>query len=115
MSKVEITVKDGIKSLDVDGQSQGRAYESNPNMAYSPYVIEMLDALKQHPTAKSALCIGLGPGLLATALIESGLTVDAVDTHPEMFFIAQTEFDYKGSCSISDGLRYLKNTKEKFI
>jgi spermidine synthase len=60
----------------------------------------------------SVLLIGLGPGVIATALEKSGLQVDAVEIDAEVVRAARDYFGYRGDVIVDDGRRFLQRTSD---
>ena len=61
-------------------------------------------------TSDRVLLIGLGPGVIATALADSGLQVDAVEIDAEVYRTARDYFGYRGEAIVDDGRRFLQRT-----
>ena len=90
--------------MDMSGVSVGKSYVSSPELAYSPYVTEMLKAVEM-PGPSKALCIGLGPGLIPTALwYLHGISSDILEPSREVLELAKKEFGY-----VPHGTVYLKS------
>jgi spermidine synthase len=65
-------------------------------------------------TPENVLLIGLGPGVIATALADNGLQVDAVEIDAEVVRTARDYFGYTGAAIVDDGRRFLQRTDDKW-
>ena len=63
---------------------------------------------------ESALIIGLGPGVMAQALMERGVAVEVVEIDAEVARAARDYFGYRGSVIVDDGRRYLQRTERRW-
>ncbi|MFI5347781.1 MAG: fused MFS/spermidine synthase [Elusimicrobiota bacterium] len=101
--RIEILDAGPKRYLLVNGTAQS-AMDPKTGLSDSEYdrSLEWLLALRPH--AKRVLGLGLGAGLLPTALERDGLTVDVVEIDPQMLHAAEKWFGYapKGRVTIGD-------------
>ena len=101
--------KDVKRYLLVNGTSQSVARADGESDSQYMHAAEWAALLR--PQAKRALVIGLGAGLLPSALERVyRLTTDAVDIDPEILRMARTYFSYRpvGEAAVEDGRTYLE-------
>jgi spermidine synthase len=112
--RIEVLDSSAKRYLLVNGTAQS-AMDVPSGLSDSEYdrSLEWLLALRPH--AKQALSLGLGAGLLPTALERSGLTMDVFEIDSDIFRIAQSWFGYspKGVVSIGDARAELENHRGK--
>jgi spermidine synthase len=75
-------------------------------------LIDLGGFYSEHPS--SALVIGLGPGVIANRLRETGVQVDVVEIDPEIDRVARDYFRYGGDTILDDGRRYLQRTERRW-
>lgn len=101
--RIEVLDSDAKRYLLVNGTAQS-AMETATGLSESEYDRAIEWTLALRPGAKKVLALGLGAGLLPTALERAGLTVDAVEIDPEIVRTARDFFGYapKGRVLIGD-------------
>ena len=109
------------RMLLINGVMQG---EMNPQTGrahldpQAPDYIHNLHLLahSHHPTAKTALQLGLGAGLLPKELARRGVAVTAVEIEPRMVELARKYFQLPDSVDvrISDARTFLRNDTNKY-
>lgn len=101
--RIEVLDSGPKRYLLVNGTAQS-AMELSTGLSESEYdrSLEWLMALR--PGATRALGLGLGAGLLPTALERAGLTMDVIEIDPEMVAAAKRWFGYapRGRVTIGD-------------
>jgi spermidine synthase len=101
--RIEILDAGPKRYLLVNGTAQS-AMDPKTGLSDSEYDRSLEWLLALRPNAKRALGLGLGAGLLPTALERDGLTMDVVEIDPEMLEAAKKWFGYapKGRVTIGD-------------
>ncbi len=101
--RIEILDSGPKRYLLVNGTAQS-AMDPRTGLSDSPYdrALEWLRVLR--PGARRVLALGLGAGLLPTALERDGLTVDVFEIDPAIVAVARKWFGYapKGAVTIGD-------------
>jgi spermidine synthase len=101
--RIEVLESSSQRYLLVNGTAQS-AMDSRTGLSDSAYdrALEWLRVLR--PQARKVLALGLGAGLLPTALEREGLTVDVYEIDPEIVRVARKWFGYepKGAVTIAD-------------
>lgn len=67
-----------------------------------------------HPSARTALVIGLGGGLQARMLELHGLEVTSVDIEPGVVRLAREYFGVTGETVVADGREFLESSSRRF-
>ena len=108
--RIEVLEAGPKRYLLVNGTAQS-AMDSASGLSDSEYDRAAEWALALRPGARNVLALGLGAGLLPTALERAGLTVDAVEIDPEIVRTARDFFGYapKGRVLIDDGRSALES------
>jgi predicted membrane-bound spermidine synthase len=103
-----IGLEDAYRFMIVNGFDQGGINLSAGGSAYNftDGLVDLGGFYNEQPS--SALIIGLGPGIIAGELRETGVQVDAVEIDAEVHRVARDYFDYSGDVSIDDGRRFLQ-------
>lgn len=113
--RIEVMDAGGKRYLLVNGTAQS-AMDGATGLSDSEYekALEWTRALR--PSARRALALGLGAGLLPTALERDGLLVDAVELDPEVLRVAKEWFGYKprGRVSVDDARLALEGGTERW-
>jgi spermidine synthase len=93
----------GVRVELLDGVTQGGMRVSS-GLSYLPFT-EALNVMawRYHPQARSALLLGLGPGLLAKELAARGLSVTAAELEPRVRQAAQAWFGLPDSVRVAEG------------
>lgn len=101
--RIEVLDAKGMRYLLVNGTAQS-AMVTATGRSEAEYDLAIEWSLALRPAAKTVLTLGLGAGLLPTALERAGLTVDAVEIDPEIVKTARDWFGYapKGRVVIDD-------------
>jgi len=96
--------------LLVNGTAQS-AEDPATGLSTSEYDRSLEWLLALRPGGRRALALGLGAGLLPSALERAGLTVDVVEIDPEMVGVARRWFGYapKGRVTIGDARAALES------
>jgi spermidine synthase len=103
--------EESIRYMVVNGFDQGGIFVETGVSAYDfDDALVGLGRMYTAKTPESVLLIGLGPGVIATALSDSGLQVDAVEIDAEVFRTARDYFGYRGEAIVDDGRRFLQRT-----
>ena len=105
-----IGLEDQYRFMIVNGYDQGGVNLNTGGSAY-PFTDALVDLggfYSEQPS--SVLVIGLGPGLIAGRLRETGVPVDVVEIDAEVYRVARDYFDYTGDVTIDDGRRFLQRT-----
>lgn len=104
----------GYRYLVVNGTDQGGIDLRTGRSAYD--YDEALIGLARLYAARleSALIIGLGPGVMAQALLEAGVDVDVVEIDAEVLRLSREFFGYRGGAEIDDGRRYLARSGKRW-
>lgn len=107
--RIEVLDNGAKRYLLVNGTAQS-AMDPRTGLSDSDYdrALEWLRVLR--PKARRVLALGLGAGLLPTALEREGLTVDVYEIDPAMLRVAKKWFGYKpkGAVSIGDARAMLE-------
>jgi len=99
-----------IRYMVVNGFDQGGIYVQTGVSAYN-FDDGLVGLGRMYtPASDRVLLIGLGPGVIATALTKSGLQVDAVEIDAEVVRTARDYFAYRGPAIVDDGRRFLQRT-----
>jgi len=113
LGEIEVIENEQIRILLVDGAIQSCIIiETKESCA--AYTIALSEALELMPSAKNALIVGLGGGVISKALDKKGIEFDAVELDEKVFFVAKNYFDYKGDAVIDDGRHFIQNTNKKY-
>ncbi|MDE2141147.1 MAG: fused MFS/spermidine synthase [Elusimicrobia bacterium] len=101
--RIEIMDAGPKRYLLVNGTAQS-AMDPKTGLSDSEYDRSLEWILALRPKARRVLGLGLGAGLLPTALERDGLTVDVVEIDPQMLRAAEKWFGYapKGRVTIGD-------------
>ncbi|HYQ71310.1 MAG TPA: fused MFS/spermidine synthase, partial [Gammaproteobacteria bacterium] len=100
-----------IRYMVVNGFSQGGIFLETGVSAYNfDDGLVGLGRLYAATPPEKVLLIGLGPGVIATALENRGLQVDAVEIDAEVVRTAVDYFGYHGVASVEDGRRFLQRS-----
>jgi spermidine synthase len=93
----------GLRVELLDGVTQGGMRLSN-GLSYLPFT-EALNVLawRTHPHARTALLLGLGPGLLAKEMAARGLSVTVAELEPKVASAAQAWFGLPASVRVVPG------------
>ena len=96
---------DRYRYLVANGMDQGGIDIRTGESAYDYYdaMIGLADLYLEG--MESALIIGLGPGVMAQALMERGVAVEVVEIDAEVARAARDYFGYRGSVVVDDGRR----------
>jgi len=86
--------------------------ETRSSAVAFPYYMEM--AVFINPSAKNALCIGLGGGVVPSRFKTYDIEMDVVDIDPEMVEVARSFFGFGGEVYIQDGRYFLQNTDKRY-
>ena len=90
------------RGMYINGVDQG-AVDLQTGTPYSPSSeYQVFAAHRFHPHARSALVLGLGPGVLSRRLDEWGLQVRAVEADSAISAVARSHFDLPGSVRVVD-------------
>ncbi|HXS99399.1 MAG TPA: fused MFS/spermidine synthase [Elusimicrobiota bacterium] len=110
--RIEVLDSGAKRYLLVNGTAQS-AMDPRTGLSDSDYdrALEWLRVLR--PRARRVLALGLGAGLLPTALEREGLVVDVYEIDPEIVRVARKWFGYepKGEVTVGDA-RALLETKD---
>jgi len=108
--RIEVLDAGPKRYLLVNGTAQS-AMDPKTGLSDSEYDRSLEWLLALRPSASRVLGLGLGAGLLPTALERDGLTVDVVEIDPEMVAAAKKWFGYapKGRVTIGDARVTLEN------
>jgi spermidine synthase len=102
----------GIRYMVVNGFDQGGIYLASGASAYD-FDDGLVGVGRMYAANHNrVLLIGLGPGVIATALKKTGLQVDAVEIDAEVVRVARDYFAYHGEVIVDDGRRFLQRTRE---
>jgi spermidine synthase len=102
--------EESIRYMVVNGFDQGGIFLETGVSAYD-FDDGLVGVGRMYAAASDrVLLIGLGPGVIATALAESGLQVDAVEIDAEVVRTAHDYFGYNGEVVVDDGRRFLQRT-----
>jgi spermidine synthase len=111
--RIEVLDSGPKRYLLVNGTAQS-AMDPRTGLSDSQYdrALEWLRLLR--PKARRVLALGLGAGLLPTALEKNGLTVDVYEIDPEIVAVAKKWFGYapKGAVTIGDARAELETRDE---
>ncbi len=101
--RIEVLENESKRYLLVNGTAQS-AMDQKTGLSDSEYDRSLEWLLALRPDAKRVLGLGLGAGLLPTALEREGLTMDVFEIDPEVLRIAKDWFGYapRGNVSIAD-------------
>jgi spermidine synthase len=103
---------DRVRYMVVNGFDQGGIFLQTGVSAYD-FDDGLVGVGRMYAAASDkVLLIGLGPGVIATALANSGLQVDAVEIDAEVLRTARDYFGYRGEAIVDDGRRFLQRTDE---
>jgi spermidine synthase len=115
--RIEVLEHEGSLALVIDGVFQtvipaspiglvkGMLLRGGDHVELVPYF---------RPAARSALLIGLGGGLHATALALHGIEVTAVDIEPEVVRLAAERFNVACEMVVADGRAFLERDPRRF-
>ena len=109
--EIRVVEKDGThRYMIVNGFDQGGIDLQTGKSAY--LFDEGLVALGRFYARdpERVLIIGLGPGVIATALQAAGMAVETVEIDRAVWQVAQEYFDFEGQVEVADGRRYLQRT-----
>ena len=110
--RIEVLDSGNKRYLLVNGTAQS-AMDPRTGLSDSEYdrALEWMRVLR--PDAKRVLALGLGAGLLPTALEREGLTVDVYEIDPEIVRVAQKWFGYtpQGAVTIGDARAELETRR----
>jgi len=99
-----------VRYMVVNGFDQGGIFLRTGASAYD-FDDGLVGVGRMYAAASDrVLLIGLGPGVIATALTKSGLQVDAVEIDAEVVRTARDYFGYRGSAIVDDGRRFLQRS-----
>jgi len=104
--------EESVRYMVVNGFDQGGIYLETGVSAYNfdDGLVGMGRMYAATPPEK-VLLIGLGPGVIATALADRGLQVDAVEIDAEVVRTARDYFGYRGAAIVDDGRRFLQRSR----
>jgi spermidine synthase len=109
------------RMLLINGVMQGEMDPRNGRADLNPQQLDYIHNLhllsySHHPTAKSALQLGLGAGLLPKELARRGVTVTAVEIEPRMVELAREFFQLPQNVDvrIADARTFLRNDPQKY-
>lgn len=113
--RIEVLDGGAKRYLLVNGTAQS-AMETATGLSESEYDRAIEWTLALRPKARRVLALGLGAGLLPTALERDGLTVDAVEIDPEMVRTARDYFGYapKGHVEVADARAALETGTDRW-
>ncbi len=101
---IEVRQGDGVRSLWLNNACMGQAEASNPNVAVSKYIKEIVAIIKQHKF-KRVLVIGGGAMLIPSA-IRKDCVVTVVEPNIDIWEVAEQYFKADSNCfwlgSVSD-------------
>jgi len=112
---VQVVEGPTLRWLQIDGVIQGEMLKStglNPSYDHDERIL----AFCYHPQAKRALQLGLGPGLAAKELAQSGMEVWAAELDPRVLEAAREYFSLPDSVKVvvRDAREFLRHTSESF-
>jgi spermidine synthase len=92
----------------VNGFDQGGIHLQSGESAYryDQGLVALARLYTRNP--KRILIIGLGPGVMASALGKAGITVETVEIDPAVVRAARDYFAFEGDAVVADGRRYLQ-------
>jgi spermidine synthase len=109
------------RMLLINGVMQGEMDPRNGRADLNPQQLDYIHNLhllsySHHPTAKTALQLGLGAGLLPKELARRGVAVTAVEIEPRMVELARDYFQLPDSVDvrIADARTFLRNDPQKY-
>ena len=110
--RIEVLDAGAKRYLLVNGTAQ-TAMDPRTGLSDSDYDRALEWMLQLRPKSRRVLALGLGAGLLPTALERKGLTVDVYEIDPEIVRIAEKWFGYapKGEVGVGDA-RALLETRD---
>lgn len=112
-----VEVVDGGEHLFllVNGTNQSQM-DKKTGLSTTVYARSIQWARALRPKAERALILGLGAGLLPTALERTGLTVDSIEIDPEIVRAARKHFGYapKGRTIVGDARAQLEALDERW-
>lgn len=107
-----------VRELLVDGIVQNGADPSDGRSTHAFIEYQARAGLAACPSARRALVLGLGAGLLPRLLARRGLAGRAVEIDPAMARVAQRWFGYEPSgpfpVALEDGRRFLRRDGESY-
>ena len=110
--RIEVLESGAKRYLLVNGTAQS-AMDPRTGLSDSEYdlALEWMRVLR--PEAKRVLALGLGAGLLPTALERGGLTVDVYEIDPQIVAVARKWFGYapRGSVTVGDARAALETRR----
>ncbi len=86
--------------------------ETQASVVLPPYYMDM--AVFMNPSARQALCIGLGGGAVPARFKTYGIDMDVVDIDPKMEDVARRFFGFRGEVYIQDGRYFVQNTDKRY-
>ena len=101
--KYRYMIVNGFDQGGIDLQTGKSAY------MFDEGLVALAQFYAQNP--QRVLIIGLGPGVMATALQAAGMAVETVEIDPAVWRVAQEYFDFVGNVMVEDGRRYLQRAK----
>lgn len=103
-------------SLLLDGITQGGMDRASGLTIYEFTEYQAMLSWRFHPTAKRALLLGLGSGVLAKELHMRGLQVEVAEIEPRMEAIAREYFGLPAEVNVhaEDGRAYLQRSQEQY-
>lgn len=113
--RIEVLDSGSQRYLLVNGAAQS-VMETATGLSAAEYDRAIEWTLALRPQAKRVLALGLGAGLLPTALEREGLSVDAVEIDPEIVSAARDFFGYapKGRVLIGDARAALETGAQRW-
>jgi spermidine synthase len=105
---------DNYRYMVVNGFDQGGIYLPTglSTYNYDDALIGIVDLYHNKP--KSALIIGLGPGMMVKPLALAGVSVDVVEIDGEVVSAAREYFGYTGDAEVDDGRRFLQRSNHRW-
>jgi spermidine synthase len=111
-----IDIKDTGRYLMIDGITQGGTTPETNTSTFEYIEYQNLLSHRYHPTARNALILGLGAGLLAKQLNLRGVRVTAVELEPRIEEAARTWFSLPSAVYVfhEDARAHLNRTTARY-
>lgn len=103
-------------ALLLDGITQGGMDRGSGLTSYEFTEYQNRAGWTFHPTARRALLLGLGSGVLAKALHQRGLAVDVAEIEPKMELVSRRFFGLPAEVRVhaADGRAFINRSKEQW-